>query len=128
MTMILSSILFIIITACGVAIVAKLMQFVNAKIDANQTKIKNETLNMLIDQAQDIITTAVASVSQTYVSTLKKEGKFNGVAAQNAKEQAILIIKDLLSEQVNDALSQVYGDIDEYISHAIEKQVRWTRY
>jgi hypothetical protein len=116
-----------IITACGVAIVAKLMQFINGKIDVAQTKVKNEKVNWLIDKTQDVITTAVQSVSQTYVSTLKNEGKFDGVAAQEAKKRALEIIDELLTIDARKAIESTYGDVDTYINHAVEEAVRWSR-
>ena len=123
---VLTSILFMIVTACGVAIVAKLIQFANTKIDEVQKRIHNETINNLIDHAQTIITTAVTSVSQTYVSKLKEQGAFDGEAAKKAKQEAINIINELMTIKTRQALADVYGDVNAYIDHAIEDEVKWT--
>ena len=50
--------------------------------DAPKTKAfaEREKLNQYIDYAQEAITTAVTSVSQTYVDSLKKNGKFDKTA------------------------------------------------
>jgi len=124
---ILQDILFTIITACGVAIATRIIGFINKKIDeaqANTTLAKRTVFNKYLDIAQDLVGTAVMSVTQTYVDDLKAEGKFDGIAAKNAKQQAIDIVENLLSEEIRDAVSQAYGDVSEWIIQEIEKKVR----
>lgn len=124
---ILQDILFTIITACGVAIATRIIGFVNHKIDevqANTTLAKRKVFAKYIDMAQDIVSTAVLSVTQTYVDDLKKEGKFDGIAAKNAKESAIAIAEELLNDEIRDAVSQAYGDVSAWIIQEIEKNVQ----
>ena len=123
----LQDILFAIITACGVGIAARVIGFINHKIDevqASTTLAKRTVFNKYLDIAQDLVGTAVMSVTQTYVDDLKAEGKFDGIAAKNAKQQAIDIVENLLSEEIRDAVSQAYGDVSEWIIQEIEKRVR----
>ncbi len=120
----LMPILYTILTACGVTIAAQLLRFVNAKIDAAQININNEKFNNAIDYAQGIIETAVMSVSQTYVDGLKASGKFDGSAAQAAKEQAMEIATEFISEDGREAIEAIYGDFTAYLEHAIEQYVK----
>lgn len=119
--------LFTIITGCGIAVINKVITFLNEKIDDLQkTKAfaEREKLNQYIDYAQEAITTAVTSVSQTYVDSLKKNGKFDKTAANNAKEQAIEIAEKLISDNSKIAIETVFGDFEEYINNKIEAVIK----
>ena len=110
--------LFTIITGCGIAVI---------KIDELQktkTFVEHEKLNQYIDYAQEAITTAVTSVSQTYVDSLKKSGQFDKTAANNAKKQAIEIAEKLISDNSKIAIETVFGDFEEYINNKIEAVIK----
>lgn len=119
--------LFTIITGCGIAVINKVITFLNEKIDDLQkTKAfaEHKKLNQYIDYAQEAISTAVTSVSQTYVDSLKKSGQFDKVAANNAKEQAIEIAEKLISDNSKIAIETVFGDFEEYINNKIEAVIK----
>lgn len=119
--------LFTIITGCGIAVINKVIAFLNEKIDDLQktkTFAEHEKLNQYIDYAQEAISTAVTSVSQTYVDSLKKSGQFDKAAANNAKEQAIEIAEKLISDNSKIAIETVFGDFEEYINNKIEAIIK----
>lgn len=119
--------LFTIITGCGIAVINKIITFLNEKIDNLQktkTFVEHEKLNQYIDYAQEAITTAVTSVSQTYVDSLKKNGQFDKTAANNAKKQAIEIAEKLISDNSKIAIETVFGDFEEYINNKIEAVIK----
>lgn len=119
--------LFTIITGCGIAVINKVITFLNEKIDDLQktkTFVEHEKLNQYIDYAQEAITTAVTSVSQTYVDSLKKSGQFDKNAANNAKKQAIEIAEKLISDNSKIAIETVFGDFEEYINNKIEAVIK----
>ncbi len=119
--------LFTIITGCGIAVINKVITFLNEKIDDLQktkTFIEHEKLNQYNDYAQEAITTAVTSVSQTYVDSLKKSGQFDKTAANNAKKQAIEIAEKLISDNSKIAIETVFGDFEEYINNKIEAVIK----
>lgn len=119
--------LFTIITGCGITVINKIITFLNEKIDDLQkTKAfaEHEKLNQYIDYAQEAITTAVTSVSQTYVDSLKKNGKFDKAAANHAKEQAIQIAEKLISDNSKIAIETVFGNFEEYINNKIESVIK----
>ena len=122
-THLLTGILFVIIAGVGVSIVEKVLEITNAKIDKVQkeTKLKeNELLNSYIDFAQEIITKAVITVSQTYVDSLKKSGKFDKEAQVKAKKYATEIAKNLISTEGKKAIKTIYKDYDNYVDSVIE--------
>lgn len=122
-THLLTGILFVIIVGAGVSIVEKVLEITNAKIDKVQkeTKLKeNELLNSYIDFAQEIITKAVITVSQTYVDSLKKSGKFDKEAQVKAKKYATEIAKNLISTEGKRAIKTIYKDYDNYVDSVIE--------
>lgn len=122
-THLLTGILFVIIAGTGVSIVEKVLEVTNAKIDKVQkeTKLKeNELLNSYIDFAQEVITKAVITVSQTYVDSLKKSGKFDKEAQVKAKKYATEIAKNLISTEGEKAIKTIYKDYDNYVDSVIE--------
>lgn len=119
--------LFTIITGCGIAVINKVITFLNEKIDDLQktkTFVEHEKLNQYIDYAQEAIISAVTSVSQTYVDSLKKSGQFDKTAANNAKKQAIEIAEKLISDNSKIAIETVFGNFEEYINNKIEAVIK----
>lgn len=123
---ILSLIIFTIITGAGVVIVEKLVVCMNAFIDEIQknSKLKEyEKLNTIIDQVQNVVTTVVQSVNQTFVSDLKKSKKFTKESAIEAKNKALEVAKELITEEAATAIEQVYGNVDVYLDNLVESIV-----
>ena len=88
---VMSLIMFAIFTGACVAILDQFLRCMNASIDEIQKNTKlaeYEKLNTIIDGVQDMVTTIVQSVNQTFVSDLKKSKKFTKEAAVEAKNKA----------------------------------------
>lgn len=69
------------------------------------------------------ITNCVLATQQTYVDTLKKEGKFTLEAQQIAFENTYNAVLNVLSEEVLLYLEELYGDYQGYIAQLIEAEV-----
>ena len=124
---ILSALIYAIITGCGVAIVAKIVDFINAKIDdaqANTQLSEYARLNTIIDQVQQTVTMIVTSVNQVFVDSLKNSGKFDSESAKEAKELALDMANTLITDEAIKAIEKVYGDANVYIDSLIEQLVR----
>ena len=69
------------------------------------------------------ITDCVIATTQTYVDTLKKQGKFD----KEAQEQAFLMtfntVSSLLTEESKKYLNEAIEDLDLYIKQKIESEV-----
>lgn len=64
------------------------------------------------------------TVNQTYVDSLKKQGKFDEEAAKTAKQMAIDKAKALITEDSKAAIETLYSDFEAYLNDAIEELVR----
>lgn len=120
-------VIFTIITGAGVVIVEKITKYVNASIDNVQesTKLaKYEKLNKIIDQVQVVVTTVVQSVNQVFVDDLKKSKKFTKESATEAKNKALEMAKELLTDEATTAIEQVYGNVDVYLDNLVESVVK----
>lgn len=124
---VLKSVLYIILTTAGVALIRQAVVFLNKKIDEVQTDTEvaeYEQMNSYIDAAQDIIQSVVLQVSQTYVDTLKAAGQFTDEAQVAAKSKAVELAKTLISDVAREAIIVLYGDFDAYLDTMIEKWVK----
>lgn len=76
-----------------------------------------------IYRATDIVENIVLQVQQTFVDTLKKEGKFTPDTAKEAKDKAIALANDLIADEIKDVINNVYGSFDSWLDIQIEKSV-----
>lgn len=119
--------LFTIITVYGGILAKKFCDFINAKIDKAQTNkelAKYAQLNKYIDVAQSAITTAVTTVSQTYVDDIKKSGTFDATAQAKAKADAIELSKTLITDDAKSAITILFGDFEKYLDSSIEAIIK----
>lgn len=120
MNEILLNVLSIIVTAIIIPVISflgyKLTQFLN-------TKIKDEKTASFLSQASDIVLSAVRSVFQTYVESLKNSGNFTAEAQKIAFNLAKNIVLKQLSEEVKTFIITNYGDLDEWIRNKIEASI-----
>ena len=120
------NICYIIISSCGVALAKYICSLINNKINEAQvdTDIKNnEKLNQYVDLAQNAIENAVLQTMQVYVESLKKQGKFDKAAQEEAKTKAIETAKALISEESKNAIILLYNNFDVYLDANIEALV-----
>lgn len=120
MNEILLNILSVVVTA----IILPLISMVGGKlINWLSAKIKNEKAGSLIGNATEIVINAVKSVFQTYVDSLKKEGKFDKesqlIALNKAKDVAI----SQMTEEVKEFIRENYGDLDAWLNTQIEATI-----
>lgn len=71
----------------------------------------------------DIITDCVQATNQTYVESLKKEGKFDLTAQKVAFNHTKTAVLGMLSDKAVEALKASIGDLDSYIDNCIESEV-----
>ena len=120
MNELLLNVLSIIVTAIIIPVISflgyKLTQFLN-------TKIKDEKAASFLTQASDIVLSAVRSVFQTYVESLKNSGNFTAEAQKIAFNLAKNIVLKQLSEEVKTFIITNYGDLEEWIRNKIEASI-----
>lgn len=117
---ILLNIISIVVTAVIVPLISllgtKLIQWIG-------TKIKDEKAAAFLSKASEIVLSAVKSVFQTYVDSLKKRGDFDAEAQKTALNKATVIIKSQLGTELIDYIKKNYGDLDAWISTQVESTI-----
>ena len=104
-----------------------LIFFIGVKINEQKKKTDNEKVKQYWDMLEDTITSCVIATTQTYVSTLKKEGKFDAEAQKIALQKTYDAIMKILTDDAKKYLSVAIGDLESYILNKIESNVATTK-
>ena len=104
-----------------------LVWFIGVKINEAKKKTDNEKIKQYWDMLEDTITSCVISTTQTYVDSLKKEGKFDAEAQKIALQKTYDAIMGILTEEAKEYLSTVIGDLQSYVLNKIESNVAQTK-
>lgn len=113
----------IIYTVLGTALTT-LVSWLTAKIISwLNSKIKNEKANKFVTDITLIVTSAVQSIFQQFVESLKTQGKFNEEAQKQAKEKALAIINNQLTPELKQYIQDNFGDIQKWLSEQIEATI-----
>lgn len=71
----------------------------------------------------DTITKCVIATNQTYVESLKNQGKFDKEAQEKAFNMTLSAVLAILSTDCQKFIELTYGDLNEYLRQQIEAQV-----
>lgn len=120
----MNEILLNVLSVVVSAVVLPLISLIGAKLVAwLSSKTKNEKAANAIKAANDIVLNAVKCVLQTYVDSLKKEGKFDEASQYLALSKA----KEKVMEQMTDGtkafIESNYGDFDSWLTTSIEATI-----
>ena len=100
-----------------------LVRYINIKMKTLADTTNDEKQKKYIEMLNNTITDCVIATTQTYVDTLKKQGKFD----KEAQEQAFLMtfnaVSSLLTEESKKYLNEAIEDLDLYIKQKIESEV-----
>lgn len=99
------------------------MKWVNAKSAEIQANINDATLKKYMEMLTSTITDCVIATNQTYVESLKAQGKFDAAAQQRAFELTSKAVMEILSEDAKIYLASAVGDLNAYITKKIEAEV-----
>ena len=113
---ILWSIIGIIGTGLATWLTALLVDFLNQKI--KDKKIARWSTDLF-----QIVMSAVQTVFQEFVDTMKNNGKFDEAAQKEAKERAYNIIINQLTPELQNYIKENFGDMKDYIMNQIEAMV-----
>ena len=100
-----------------------LVQFIRMKSQEITNKTDNELADKYIQMLTDTITACVIATNQTYVESLKKQGKFDAEAQKHAFELTYNAVVAVLSDEAKHYLASIYGDLTAYITTRIEAEV-----
>ena len=113
-----------IATAAIPVCAAYLVQYLRRKSEQIIAQTDNMTIKAFLTEATDAVSTAVTYTSQTFVDALKKEGIFDKDKQQEALKKSLDKAISLLSESAKNALTDIYGDLEAYLTSKIEAEVR----
>lgn len=99
------------------------VKWVNAKSAEIKVNIDDAEMIKYVDMLNRTITECVIATNQTYVETLKQQGKFDAEAQKIAFQMTSKAVLDILSEDAKEYLSAAVGDLNIYITNKIEAEV-----
>lgn len=88
-----------------------------------RNKLKAEYQIKYLEKFQDIVTTAVTQVQQTYVSEMRKAGTFDKMAQATAFCKARDAVLAMLNEKTKEIVTEAVGDFEMYMKNKIEEAV-----
>ena len=84
----------------------------------------NKMVAKYINEITDTISQAVICTTQTYVDTLKAQGKFDAEAQKIAFNKTKEKVMSLLAQDAIDFLNDMFGDADLWLNTKIEQKVK----
>lgn len=111
-----------IIPLLGV-LTAYLITYIQTAKEQLKKKTDNELLNKYIDMVGNTVSDCVKTTNQTYVDSLKQEGKFDEEAQKTAFQKSLNAVLALLTTEAKEYLTEAYGDLNLYLTNKIESTV-----
>lgn len=99
------------------------VKFINAKAKELGQKTDNQVAIKYSKLIADTITDCVIATNQTYVDSLKKQGKFDAEAQKKAFQDTYDAVMNILSEDVKIYIKETTGDLETYLIQKIESTV-----
>lgn len=120
---ILTTLVQVVVIPAIPVLVTYLVKYLKAKAEQTTTKINNELVRTYLQEATDAVLQAVTYTAQTYVDTLKKQGKFDKEAQKIAFNTAKDIALKLLTDEAKQMIEDLYGDLMLWLETKIEQTV-----
>lgn len=104
-----------------------IVNYIKAKTLELNTTNTNEVLVKYLTMLSDTVCDCVIATNQTYVNSLKAQGKFDAEAQKVAFEMTYKAVIAVLSDDAKEYLTNMYGDLSIYITNMIEAEVNRNR-
>ena len=111
-----------IIPLLGV-LTAYAVTYIKAKRDEIIIQSNNDLITKYSTMLTETIEACVLATNQTYVESLKKEGKFTVEAQQKAFTMTKNAVLNILSAEAKEYLTEAFGDLNTYVNKQIEAAV-----
>ena len=122
-TVIVGELFKVVIIPLLALLVKYFCQFVNLKADEIKQKNDDATFQKYITMLNETIQATVIATNQTYVESLKAQGKFDAEAQKVAFQMTYDSVIKTLGTEAQKYLSEAVGDLNTYIKNAIEANV-----
>ena len=103
---------------------AYLAYWISLKIAEAKQKINNDTADKYLTMLDATIHSAVLATTQTYVDSLKQQGKFDEEAQKVAFGLTYDAVMKVLGDDAVEYLNEFIGDIKTYITTKIEAEIK----
>jgi hypothetical protein len=100
---------------------------ISTKIKELKQKTDNEMADKYLDMLDVTISDAVLATTQTYVDSLKKNGKFDAEAQKAAFKLTYDAVMKVLTEDAVKYLTIIVGDLETYVVNKIEADVKLSK-
>lgn len=100
-----------------------IVQFIKTKTEELNANNSNEILSKYVEMLSNTICECVIATNQTYVDSLKAQGKFDAEAQKKAFEMTYNSVINILTDEAKVYLTSIYGDLTAYITNMIEAEV-----
>ena len=121
----------VIFQVCLIPLLAILTKYLVAWIQVKTKELTdtkdNEMFTKYMTLLSDTVINCVVTTNQTYVNTLKEQGKFDAEAQKEAFNKTYEAVMRILTDDAKKYLSEVLGDLDLYINALIESQVSFQK-
>ena len=112
---------------CVIPLLGILTTFIITWLNSKKEALKQQTSNQLeqkyLDMLDKTVTDCVIAMNQTYVNSLKQQGKFDAEAQKKAFTEVYNKVLAILGDEAINYLNTSLGDLNEYINSKIEKEV-----
>ena len=119
----LQNLLIAVVTAAVPVATTYLCRWLASLYESNKAKIKNEKTQVVLGQVADMIVAAVETTTSTYVKQLKTDNLFDADAQKEAFNKTFEVVKKQLTEESMKIITEVYGDVEVYLTNKIEQFV-----
>ena len=97
------------------------------KAAANKTLEEQERLSKYLNMVEETVIECIMATNQTYVDSLKSEGKFDAEAQKKAFEKTFKSVSTILASDAKEYLTQIFGDLNLYLTNLIESQIKMSK-
>ena len=104
-----------------------LILFINKKSQELKAATDNELYHKYIDMLEQTVVNCVIATNQTYVDSLKRQGKFDLEAQKEAFNRTYNQVMLILADDAKVYLESAVGDLNAYVTNMIETQVKLNR-
>lgn len=101
--------------------------WISTKVEELKTKTDNELFQKYISLLGQTVIQCVTTTQQTYVDSLKQQGKFDAEAQKKAFEDTYKAVLELLPNEAWNYLDNICLDLKEYIKTMIESEVYFNK-
>ena len=118
--------LYIVLTVLLPVVATYVVNLIKAKIKESNIiadATKNEDLSKIVEGALSDVMDAVLYVNQIYTDSLKASGKFDKAAQEEAFNRAYVEAMNMISEEAQKVITQLYGSFDKWLRLKIESSV-----